>query len=727
MSREWHILIPVRNRRPLVPRVPFARLVMSAVVCVLLVSSVSINADAARRVLVLHSYHPGYDWTDSMQATFVERFHPYDDIELYIEYMDTQRPHTADTFDALEQLYRHRYTAAGLYFDLIIATDDPALDFLFERKQRIFGLTPVVFCGVNDFEPYRLEGYSDYTGVNEALDIQRTIDLALELRPHADRFAVISDGSLTGRLNVERFEAIRPRYESSVAFTELYDLRAPEVLSVLSRLGDGDAILYLSLFHAADGGRMSVRDNFQLIKSVTDVPVFSLWDFTIHAGAFAGVVASATEQANTATDLALRVLAGEPPASIPPVMESPNVTMVNYPLLRSSGVPLRNLPPDAVLHDRQISVFEQYWPYIVAALVFVISQSALIAALLRSRGKMRRARRELRERQRELQAITENAPDIITRFDRNLRHTFVNDEGERVSGIPRSAFIGKTHADLGMPSPLIEQWQSALQLVIDTAGPTTELFRFPDAAGVPHDYEMRAVPEFDEHDQVKSVLTITRDITESLRAQEALANSLREKEALLKEVHHRVKNNLQVVASLVSLSDTDRASSDDLLRDVRQRVLAMARIHERLYQSEDFARVDLVAYTQDMVREVSGAYNTVGAQVQVDAVPERVYLPIIQAVPCGLLLTELLTNAYKHAFVACPESPRILVSVRQSSDQIELSVQDNGVGIPHGTDFHRATTTGFTIISALAQQLQAELTVSNSDGTVICLRFVAGD
>ena len=691
----------------------------------LVASPYPLSAETPRRVLILHSYHPGYDWTDSLQATFVERFQPYQDIELYVEYMDTQRRHTADTFDVLEELYRYRYTAAGLSFDLIIATDDPALDFLFERKHRIFGRTPVVFCGINDFEPYRLEGRPDYTGVNEALDIQKTLDLALALRPRTERFAVISDGSLTGRLNVERFEAIRPRYESRVTFTELYDLPAPEMVAALSQLGENDVILYLSLFRAADGGRLSVRESFRLIESATDAPVFSLWDFTIRAGALAGVVSSATEQANTAADLSLRVLGGKSPSSIPPVMESPNVAMFNYPRLRRHGVSVRELPPDAVLYDRRISVYQQYWPYIVVALVFLMLQSGLIAALLRSRRRMRRARRELRERQRELQAITENAPDIIVRFDQNLRHTFVNGEGERVAGIPQSEFIGKTHGELGMPPALVEQWQNALQSVIDTASPRMELFCFPNAAGLLRDYEMRAVPELDEHYQVKSVLSITRDITESLRAQEALADSLREKEALLKEVHHRVKNNLQVVASLVSLSNTDHANPDVLLRDIRQRVIAMAQIHERLYRSEDFARIDLVAYAEDMVREVSSVYNTVGAQILVDGDRDQVYLSITQAVPCGLMLTELLTNAFKHAFSPPPQSPGIQVSVRQAGDEVELVVRDNGVGIPHGTDFRQATTTGFTIISALAAQLRAELTVVNSEGTAIYLRFVA--
>ncbi|TVR04961.1 MAG: PAS domain S-box protein [Spirochaetaceae bacterium] len=702
-----------------------AHWLMLSTLALLLLPLGSLSAEAPRRVLLLHSYHPGYDWNDALQATFTERFHPYEDIELYVEYMDTQRRHTADTFEVLEQLYRHRYPEAGLSFDLIIATDDPALDFLFERKHRIFGRTPVVFCGVNDFEPYRLEGRPDYTGVNEALDIQKTLDLALALRPRTERFAVISDGSLTGRLNVERFEVIRPRYESRVTFIELYDLTAPEMIDALSRLGDNDAILYLSLFRGADGGRLSVRESYRLIESATDVPVFSLWDFTIRAGALAGVVSSATEQAHAATDLALRVLAGESPANIPPVMESPNVAMFNYPRLRQNGVPLRELPPGAVLYDRRLSPFQQYWPYIVGALAFLTLQSVLIAALWRSRRRMRLARIELRQRQRELHAITENAPDIIVRFDRNLRHTFVNGEGERVSGIPQSEFIGKTHSDLGMPPALAEQWRNALETVIETASPTVELFCFPNASGLLRDFEMRAVPEFDEHYQVKSVLTITRDITESLRAQEALADSLREKEALLKEVHHRVKNNLQVVASLVSLSNTNRANPDELLRDIRQRVLAMAQIHERLYRSEDFARIDLVGYTEDMVREVSSVYNTVGAQIQVDGDRDQVYLSITQAVPCGLMLTELLTNAFKHAFLPPPESPRIQVSVRQTNNEVELVVRDNGVGIPHGTDIRQATTTGFTIIAALAAQLRAELTVVNSEGTAIYLRFVA--
>jgi two-component sensor histidine kinase len=217
------------------------------------------------------------------------------------------------------------------------------------------------------------------------------------------------------------------------------------------------------------------------------------------------------------------------------------------------------------------------------------------------------------------------------------------------------------------------------------------------------------------------------EIADRQNAQEHLRESLKEKEVLLKEIHHRVKNNLAVIISLLKMRAVRMRdpAGKEALQDCYERVEAIALIHETLYQSEDLAAIPLGPYAENLAAKLMQVMLPKEDQgrigVRIDA--ETVDLPIDAAVPCGLILNELFTNALKYAFPN-GRSGQIRMSAHLNDDGFEMAFQDDGVGFPAGLDLRTCSTLGFRIISFLVQhQMEGNWEGGNEAGASIRIRW----
>jgi len=207
--------------------------------------------------------------------------------------------------------------------------------------------------------------------------------------------------------------------------------------------------------------------------------------------------------------------------------------------------------------------------------------------------------------------------------------------------------------------------------------------------------------------------------------EQELRRSLHEKETLLQEVHHRVKNNLQIVSSLLklqadSLSDPAAAA---LLRESQQRVLSMALIHERLYAGKEMAAIEFDSYARTLVQELVYSYAGRAGNVTGRILPPPIFLTIGQAIPCALILNELVTNALKYAYPA-GGTGEVVVELQELPDnRIRLAVSDHGTGLPEGFDFRTSKSLGLRIVWVLAKQLGGTLTIERGKQTKFALEF----
>lgn len=241
-------------------------------------------------------------------------------------------------------------------------------------------------------------------------------------------------------------------------------------------------------------------------------------------------------------------------------------------------------------------------------------------------------------------------------------------------------------------------------------------------------------PESEDADALRLRIQEQEETTRALReerdrlaaAHDEDQDRLRAQEVLLRDVHHRVKNNLQVISSLLGLQaehiDDQRAL--DAFAESQNRVRAMALVHERVYQSSDLARVDLAAYIRDLAERLFVALGADPA-IALDLDAEPVSLPMDTAIPCGLLISELISNSIKHAFPA-GRSGSVKVRLRQQEDRIVLTIADDGVGLPEGLDYRHTESLGLQLVTILAQQLDATVDVDGSVGTRFTIAFRDG-
>ncbi len=220
----------------------------------------------------------------------------------------------------------------------------------------------------------------------------------------------------------------------------------------------------------------------------------------------------------------------------------------------------------------------------------------------------------------------------------------------------------------------------------------------------------------------------SRDVTERYLRQEEIKNSLKEKETLLTEIHHRVKNNLAVISAMLQLQymDVENQKVFDSLSDSVSRIRAIADIHEQMYQSKTFSRLDFTENIRQLATEIVNTFQ-VNTITQVTFACDQVELNVNQAIPCSLIINEVITNILKHAFSG-KKHGMIHISLRVKDDKLKLSIKDNGTGFKGNIKEIKSGSLGLQIIAVLSQQLEAEYDYSTTEEfNSFTLKFVKGD
>jgi len=215
------------------------------------------------------------------------------------------------------------------------------------------------------------------------------------------------------------------------------------------------------------------------------------------------------------------------------------------------------------------------------------------------------------------------------------------------------------------------------------------------------------------------------DITERKHAEEALRASLKQKELLLREIHHRVKNNMQIISSLLNLQVRNIADERvvEMFRESQRRIRSMALVHEKLYQSQDLANINFTEYVQALLAHLFQSYQIKSDHIQLKMDMEDISLNIHTAIPCGLILNELVSNSLKHAFPA-GKGGEIKVSLHRTPDNnFLLRIKDNGRGFPEGLDFRNTETLGMQLVTMLVNQLDGSIQLERKKGTTYRIIF----
>jgi two-component sensor histidine kinase len=274
-----------------------------------------------------------------------------------------------------------------------------------------------------------------------------------------------------------------------------------------------------------------------------------------------------------------------------------------------------------------------------------------------------------------------------------------------------------------------EEHPCPLDQVSLTGGPVSMVHKHSDTDGNEHYVEIMASPLYRGDGTVEGIIEVSRDITKRISAEKHLLRSLNEKEMLIKEIHHRVKNNLMVIQSLLRLQSLQiRDDADkEMFEESESRVRAMGMIHERLQRSGEVSTIDLPDYINSLATALLRNYRAEDSSISLRVEIEDIALDIDTIIPCGLIINELVSNALKYAF---PEgrNGEISVTLKDNTDgTCTLSVIDNGIGLPEGFDIYSTDSLGMQIITALCDQISARLEVLSQGGSTFRMTFSLPD
>jgi PAS domain S-box-containing protein len=329
------------------------------------------------------------------------------------------------------------------------------------------------------------------------------------------------------------------------------------------------------------------------------------------------------------------------------------------------------------------------------------------------------SQRALRESEAKHRTIYENIQDVYYEIDLDGTVLEVSPSVESVLGYQRQEMIGRSFFEM-FASP--EQQREFLRLIRERGTLADyEFILLGKSSSRPCALTSKLIAG--EDGSVPRIIGTIRDIHLRKEAEELLKASLREKEVLLKEIHHRVKNNMQVISSLLSLqaAEIEDKKTRELFMESQNRVKSMALIHEKLYHSETLSRVDFGEYVRDLSASLIRTYASGNVSLAVDA--EDIFLGVDVAIPCGLIVNELVSNSLKHAFVDERSGTISIAFHFTETDECLLSVADNGVGLPKNFDFATSRSLGVTLVQTLTKQLHGVLNIESTGGTVFVIRF----
>lgn len=386
------------------------------------------GADTAggKRVLVLHSYYKGYKWADDEHRGITSVLEPVLGVEnVFVEYMDTKRFYEARHVAQLPEVYRRKY--ADHRIDLVVGVDDRSVEFLVEHRDDVFPGTPVVFCGVNYFHEEKLKGRRLFTGVSEDADLGASLLTALDLHPGTRRIYVVNDDTETGLAVRSRLAELGPSVRG-VPMEPLDGLSMERLLARLRTLPPESLVFFAFFFRDSEGRVFGYDESARLVTGASNAPVYGAWDFNLGLGIVGGKLTSGFDQGEAAAKVALRILRGEAPGSIPVVRGLPGRYLFDHTELVRWGIPAARLPRGSTVINLPESAFARYRTVFLAGAGALILLGVLNAVLALNISRRKLAERALREHQDRLEETIRLRSEELSRANEELRRDILERE-----------------------------------------------------------------------------------------------------------------------------------------------------------------------------------------------------------------------------------------------------------------------------------------------------------
>jgi PAS domain S-box-containing protein len=395
------------------------------------------------QVIILNSYHPGFTWSDGeLTGVLQELRRVYPDLDPAIEYLDTKHfpfdEHLLKVKDYLARKYH------GHKFDLVIVLDNSALEMVMAHRPELFPETPVVFSGINDFKPAMLAGNKKkVTGVAENLNIEGTLKMALALHPGTTEIFVVTDYTITGKSTKKEIEAVVPNLPAGVHVEFAPPATMAELVDHIKRL-PAAAVIFIAGFATDKAGQsFSMAEGAHRLTQEAKIPAYIVHEGRLGYGPVGGMLLDGREEGRQAGKIALRILAGTDPASIPVEMKSPTRPMFDSRQLARFKIPESALPAGSIIINRPSSFYQVHKPLVWGTAGVILALGLVITLMSLSITRRRRTEAALRESEEGFRALVENISLGITLIDPDYRIAMTNPAQGKLFQKPVSELIGQ--------------------------------------------------------------------------------------------------------------------------------------------------------------------------------------------------------------------------------------------------------------------------------------------
>ena len=703
-------------------------------------------------VLVLNSYHDGFNWSDSVLNGIRRTYEVASaDVDLVIEHMDTKRHHDLAHFALLHDYHLRKY--ADRHFNVVMAVDNNALEYVLDHRAELFPGVPVVFCGINGFTPDLLRGQKNIAGVAEQGDWDATIRVALDLHPTVRRIVVIDAATVTSDRVAAQIETAFARIAAERTLEFWRGVPMEDLVHRLRDLNRDTLVIRVGIGTTRDGSVIENVEAARLVAAASPVPVYTGWEMEVVGGVVGGRVISGDAQGGAAANVALRILGGEPPESIPVVVDDANRFVFDASALLHFGVGLDRVPPGSVLINRTETLYERHRDFVWATVAVVVTLSLLVVLLSLNVIRRRQAEAVLREREEQLRAILDNSPGTVVLKDLEGRFLMANAAYQRRFGLTMDELDRKT-VDAVFGPEIAKQVREIDAEVLESGDPHEFEVVTPNADGEPSPQLVVIFPVRRADGRIVGTGSFGLDIAARKQAEERaqqLQSDLTDlmRRALLGEMAtgmaHELNQPLAAIANYAAGTRrriADQPVSTEMVRNTLETIADQAmragdtirRIRRFLgHQESDRRSIDINETIDSTIAFHRRDHATGNPPVVTRLAPDlpRVAADIVQI---RQVLLGLLQNAVDaQASAAGASQPIVVATERAGPEAVAVSVRDWGEGIPATAReriFEPFFTTreggfgmGLNVCQRIVEQHGGRLTVEPAEGGGTLARF----
>ncbi len=399
-----------------------------------------------KEVLLVHSYDKSYKWSDDISKAIESNFDHYKDINLTTIYMDTKKVATPAYFQRLYEVYKEQFKDRK--FDLIIASDNHAIEFLNKHIDELFPNTPVMFCAVNNFDKAYISNIQEVTGVLEQVDLDKNFQLIRYLHPKLERLVIINDYSVTGLQMKKELQPYIKKYSKYFEIEYLDNINMEEIKQKVAQAKGETVLLFVLLFKDKTGKFYTYKQSLKDIKQISQVPIYGLWDFYLGNGVIGGFVTSAKGQGEAVASMAIEYLIhNKPIKEIPILKTSPNEYIFDYDELKRFKINIDTYVDNYKIINEPKSIYKEYRNFVMLSVFTILSLFILVLIMRANIQRRKIVEKDLSNRIKFDKVLLDTLPNPIYYKNTDGKFLGCNLSFAKLFGYKKEEVIGKTAYD----------------------------------------------------------------------------------------------------------------------------------------------------------------------------------------------------------------------------------------------------------------------------------------